>query len=71
MLYELGASALRDALGAPDERKLFMRTIKVYGKRKQQVLEGKKLPESFRKPYINFGHLIDDALCYSKRNKRS
>ena len=45
--------------------------IKLYGKRKQQVLEGKKLPESFRKPSVNFGQLADDALAYSKRNKRS
>jgi integrase len=45
--------------------------IKLYGKRKQQVLEGKKLPEIFRKPSINFSQLADDALTYSKRNKRS
>lgn len=45
--------------------------IKLYGKRKQQVLEGKKLPESFRKPSASFRQLIDDALAYSKRNKRS
>jgi integrase len=46
-------------------------SIKPYGKRKQQVLEGKKLPEDFRKPSINFGQLLGDALAYSKRNKRS
>ena len=45
--------------------------IKLYGKRKQQVLEGKKLPELFRKPSANFTQLVDDALAYSKRNKRS
>jgi integrase len=45
--------------------------IKLYGKRKQQVLEGKKLPESFRKPSVNFHQLVDDALAYSKSNKRS
>src|SRR5437870_193640 len=45
--------------------------IKLYGKRKQQVLEGKKLPELFRKPSVNFTQLVDDALAYSKRNKRS
>jgi integrase len=45
--------------------------IKLYGKRKQQVLEGKKLPESFRKPSVNFRQLVEDALAYSKRNKRS
>src|SRR5260370_24303649 len=45
--------------------------IKLYGKRKKHVLEGKKLPESFRKPSVNFRQLVDDALSYSKRNKRS
>src|ERR1700730_3630913 len=45
--------------------------IKLYGKRKQQVLEGKKLPENFRKPSIKFSQLLDDALAYSKRIKRS
>ena len=45
--------------------------IKLYGKRKQQVLEGKKLPEIFRKPSVDFGQLADDALAYSRRNKRS
>lgn len=45
--------------------------LKLYRKRKQQVLEGKKLPELFRQPSVNFDHLADDALVYSKRNKRS
>jgi len=45
--------------------------IKLYGKRKQQVLEGKKLPENLRKPSVKFNQLLDDALAYSKRNKRS
>src|SRR5467141_327264 len=45
--------------------------IKLYGKRKQQILEGKKLPETFRKPSVKFSQLLDDALAYSKRNKRS
>jgi hypothetical protein len=39
--------------------------------RKQQVLEGKKLPEMFRKPSVKFNQLADEALAYSKRNKRS
>jgi hypothetical protein len=45
--------------------------IKLYGKRKQQVLEGKKLPEAFRQPSVNFNQLLDDAVAHSKRNKRS
>ena len=35
------------------------------------MLEGKKLPELFRKPAVNFNQLADDALAYSKKNKRS
>jgi integrase len=35
------------------------------------VLEGKKLPENLRKPSVKFNQLLDDALAYSKRNKRS
>ncbi len=37
----------------------------------QANFEGKKLPESFRKPSVNVGQLLDDALGYSKRNKKS
>ena len=35
------------------------------------MLEGKKLPENLRKPSVKFSQLLDDALAYSKRNKRS
>lgn len=45
--------------------------IQLYRKRKQQALQGKNLPELFRKPAVNFNQLADDALAYSKRNKRS
>jgi hypothetical protein len=45
--------------------------LKLYGKRKQQVLEGKKLPELFRRPSVNLDQLLDDALAHSKRNKWS
>jgi integrase len=34
-------------------------------------LEGKKLPENLRTPSVNFSQLSDDALAYSKRNKKS
>jgi hypothetical protein len=40
--------------------------IKLYGKRKQHVLEGKKLPELFRKPSVNFSQLIEDARVFKK-----
>src|SRR2546425_8840982 len=43
----------------------------LYRKRKQQVLEGKKLPEKFRKPLFTFSQIAEDAIQYSKRNKRS
>ncbi len=45
--------------------------ITLYGKRKQQALERKKLPEKFRQPLVTFGQIAEDALAYSKRNKRS
>ncbi|HYY72354.1 MAG TPA: tyrosine-type recombinase/integrase [Candidatus Bathyarchaeia archaeon] len=45
--------------------------IKLYRKRKQQVLEGKKLPEMFRRPSINFAQLAEDALAYSKRSYKT
>jgi site-specific recombinase XerD len=45
--------------------------ITLYGKRKQQALERKKLPEKFRQPLVTFGQIAEDALAYSRRNKRS
>jgi hypothetical protein len=70
---ESGGSAIFDQFGNKRREKAGSKSvaIKLYGKRKQQVLEGKKPPELFRKPSINFGQLSDDALAYSKRNKRS
>jgi hypothetical protein len=40
--------------------------IKLYRKRKQQALEGKKLPELFRKPSVNFSQQAIDALRIRK-----
>jgi integrase len=45
--------------------------ILLYQKRKQGVLEGKKLPEKFRRPSACFAELAKDALAYSKTHKRS
>ena len=45
--------------------------VLLYRKRKQQALEGKKLPERLREVLVTFGHVAEDALAYSKRNKRS
>src|SRR4029077_6524494 len=45
--------------------------IKLYQKRKTQVLEGKKLPENLRRKAVLFSELAADALQYSKTHKRS
>jgi len=45
--------------------------IKLYQKRKMEVLQGKKLPESLRAPMVSFEELAKDALAYSKAHKRS
>lgn len=42
--------------------------IKLYTKRKQEALEGLKLPENLRKKKITFGALLDAAIEYSERN---
>src|SRR6266478_612138 len=45
--------------------------IKLYQKRKTEVLQGKKLPENLRAPMVGFAELAKDALAYSKAHKRS
>ncbi|HEY6351385.1 MAG TPA: site-specific integrase [Candidatus Angelobacter sp.] len=45
--------------------------IKLYRKRKTQVLEGKKLPETLRAKAVTFSVLAADTLEYSKVHKRS
>jgi integrase len=40
-------------------------------KRKQEALEGRKLPETLRGRSVTFNELVDDALTYSRSNKRS
>ncbi len=45
--------------------------ILLYRKRKQQALEGKKLPEKLRSPSVSFAQLAKDALAYSKAHKLS
>jgi site-specific recombinase XerD len=45
--------------------------IKLYQKRKTEVLQRKKLPETWRRRAISFAELVEDALAYSKANKRS
>jgi site-specific recombinase XerD len=45
--------------------------IKLYQKRKTEVLEGKKFPENLRARSISFATLAKDALAYSKVHKLS
>ncbi len=44
--------------------------INLYRKRKTEVLQGKKLPET-RRRVVSFDEIAKDALAYSKAHKRS
>jgi len=43
--------------------------IKLYQKRKTEVLQGKKLPEQFRAKPVTFSELADDAIEWAKAHK--
>jgi len=45
--------------------------ITLYQKRKTEVLQGRKLPETLRKPLPSFKSIAEDALAYSRAHKRS
>lgn len=45
--------------------------IDLYRKRKNEALEGKKLPEKLRRATVSFSEIAKDALAYSKANKLS
>lgn len=45
--------------------------LKLYQKRKTQVLQGEKLPENFRAKAVSFSALADSALEWSKAHKLS
>lgn len=45
--------------------------ILLYRKRKNEVLQGKKLPERVRRRVILFSEIAEEAMEYSRRNKRS
>jgi site-specific recombinase XerD len=45
--------------------------IDLYRKRKNEALEGKKLPERLRRATVSFEEIARDALAYSKIHKRS
>jgi site-specific recombinase XerD len=44
--------------------------IKLYQKRKTEVLDGKKFPENLRMKVVKFSELADDARAYVKANNR-
>jgi site-specific recombinase XerD len=44
---------------------------KLLTKRKNDALQGKKLPETLRQRVVLFAEIADDALAYSRRYKRS
>jgi integrase len=43
--------------------------IKLYAKRKTEVMQGKKLPEQFRAKAVTFSELADDAIEWAKAHK--
>jgi integrase len=45
--------------------------VMLYRKRKTEILQGKKLPETLRRRTISFLELAQDALSYSRTHKRS
>ena len=60
-----------DATGRIRREKVGNRSaaIKLYQKRKTEVLQGKKLPEQFRAKPVTFSELADDAIEWAKTNK--
>jgi integrase len=44
---------------------------KLYHKRKNELLQGKKLPETIRRRVVLFSEIAEDALKFSRGNKRS
>jgi integrase len=45
--------------------------IDLYRRRKNEAVEGKKLPEKLRRATVSFAEIAKDALAYSKANKLS
>src|SRR5713101_3917346 len=44
--------------------------VKLYQKRRTEILEGKKLPEQLRGRVVRFAEIVDDALAYCKANNQ-
>ncbi len=49
----------------------FSAASKLYHKRKQEALEGLKLPETLRRKFVSFPEVAEDALVYSRAHKKS
>lgn len=62
-----------DSMGRIRREKAGMKNtaLTLYRKRKTEVLQRKKLPESLRSPMVSFAEIARDALEYSKGHKRS
>ena len=45
--------------------------VKLLAKRRGEALQGKKLPETLRRKFIPFSEIANDAIAYSRTNKKS
>jgi hypothetical protein len=43
----------------------------LYHKRKTEALQGMVLPENLRRKHVPFSEIAEDAMRYSRQNKRS
>ena len=61
-----------DALGRIRREKAGVKSaaVKLYQKRKTEILEGKKLPEQLRGRVVRFAEIADDALAYCRANNQ-
>ena len=61
-----------DAVGRIRREKAGVKSaaIKLYQKRKTEILEGKKLPEQLRGRAVRFAEIADDALAYCRANNQ-
>jgi hypothetical protein len=61
-----------DAVGRIRREKAGVKSaaVKLYQKRKTEILEGKKLPEQLRGRVVRFAEIADDALAYRRANNQ-
>jgi integrase len=62
-----------DALGRYRREKAgtWSNADKLLTKRKNEALQGKKLPETLRRKFVRFSEIAEDALTYSRAHKKS